>query len=63
LASIESQSTRPVGIFAEANPDIKVHTFTQAETHEGMEWVPKLFEDAPSATSSASATSSTGGTF
>lgn len=37
----------PFGIFEEANPDIEIHTFTQAETHEGMEWVSKLFEDAP----------------
>ena len=47
LKPTDFDDNAPLGIGEEANPDIEIHTFTQAETHEGMEWVSKVFEDAP----------------
>lgn len=37
----------PLGIGEEATPDVEVHTFTQAETHDGIDYVSQEFVDAP----------------
>lgn len=47
LKPIAFDDNAPFGILEEANPDIEIHTATKAQSHDGMDWVSKLFEDAP----------------